>query len=484
MATAPVALLRRIDPDRRFALITAGVVVIVGALVVMSPLVVLALVGAAGLIGLTAMPAVPHLVLLVGLTAIVPYGVQNNLGVGGGSGAPGLLISDVLLLSGLLRVVPWLLTRPFPKALRVRAVLIAAFVVVAALQLVHGLVEGRNASTVGAEFRVLLGFAAFLLAVPILCDERQRRSLVRALPWLGLAVGLWGLTQWVFNFQFSEAADAGVQEGIRFTTSGRGQLQGGLFAFPVAALVALAGLMSDGVRTARGRMFLVAVVALNAVCLLLTYERTFWLATTFAAAVIVLRAGSIQRFRAVVAGTAVALLGFTAMATLAPAELTAARERLMSLSQYGEDDSVRYRLTESKHVLDKIEDHPVIGNGLGARIFFGRPWDRVLPESLTFAHNGYLWLAWKLGIPGALLLLVVLFSCLRGARASGGAFDAVRNGARGALLALAVASVTFPSFNQLGITATMGVLMAAAAAPQLGVEETVADAELRLPARS
>ena len=45
------------------------------------------------------------------------------------------------------------------------------------------------------------------------------------------------------------------------------------------------------------------------------------------------------------------------------------------------------------------------------------------------------------------------------------AFDAVRVGARRALLTLVLASITFPSFNQLGITAVMGVLMAIGCAP-------------------
>ena len=453
--------------DRRFALAVAAVVVMCGVGVAVQPLVVLAVLGVALLVGLTLIPPVAHLFLLLGVTAIVPYGVQNSLGIGGGSGSPGLLLSDALLLSGMVRVGAWLLSRPAPRRLRIGASLVLAFMGVAALQLVHGIAAGRNVSTVGAEFRVVFGFASFLLAVPILSDEAERRRLLRALPWLGLGLGLWGLAQWVFDLQFSAAKDVGVEAGIRFTSSGRGQLQGGLFGFPVAVVMALAALMSDEVRSLGARLLLAAVVVLNALCLVFTYERTFWVATTLAAAVVVLKAGGLHRFRAVVWGTAVALLGFAVLATLAPADLTAARERLLSLSQYGSDNSVRYRVAESRHVLEQIEARPVVGSGFGATIFFGRPWDHVPPESLTFAHNGYLWLAWKLGVPGALVLFGVLFWSIGWFRRprDGSLAEAVRNGASGALLALAIGSVTLPSFNQLSITAVMGVLMAVALAP-------------------
>jgi hypothetical protein len=457
---------------------SVAVVVLCGALVALLPRFSLLVVGAVLLVLVLRLPPVPHLVLLLAVTAVVPYGVQNDLGIGGGGGSPGLLLTDVLLISGLVRVLPQLSRLPLGRRLRMGVVLVAGFVAVAALQFVHGLAAGRNASTAGAEFRVLLGFAAFLLAVPILCDGNQRRRLLRALPWLGLAVGLWGVVQWVFGIDFSASGDAGVQEGIRFTTAGRGQLQGGLFAFPVAIVMALAALMSEEARSVRARALLLCVLVLNGVSLLLTYERTFWVATLLGAGFVVVKAGGVQRLRAVVGGTAVALLALALMTTLAPAELTAARERLLSLSQYANDDSLRFRVTESRHVLDEIRQRPVLGSGLGATIFFGRPWDLEPPESKTFAHNGYLWLAWKVGIPGALLLWVVLFWSIGWFQRAtpGDTFGAVRTGARGALLTLVVASVTFPSFNQLGITAVMGVLMAIGCAPDAPGDD-VADAQ-------
>ena len=96
------------------------------------------------------------------------------------------------------------------------------------------------------------------------------------------------------------------------------------------------------------------------------------------------------------------------VSTFAPGALSAASERLLSLNQYGSDDSVRYRLQEGRHVIDKIQAHPFVGWGLADEIFYGLPWLQTPPTAESFAHNGYLWLSWKLGIPGALLLFAVI----------------------------------------------------------------------------
>lgn len=460
-------------------------VVVLAPVVVVKPLVALALAGAVALAGVAVLPPEYLLAGVVLLTAIVPYGVQKTFGIGGGTGSPGLLLSDVLLLAALLRTVPAVLRLRTDSRVRRGVVLVAVFLTVAAVQFGRGVLSGRNLSTVGYEFRVLLGFATFLVAVPVLADARRRRRFFATLPALGLLLGLWGIGQWAFNLHFSQAADAGVRAGVRLTSSGRGQLQGGLFAFPVALLVALAAAMSGEIQTVRVRVLLISIVVLNLVCLVLTYERSFWVATTLAAGFVVLKSGAAQRLRAVVAGTGVLLVSSAALATLAPNTLVAARERLLSLSQYGSDFSVKYRVAESHHVWQQITAHPIVGSGLGSSIFFGRPWDLVPPQSYTFSHNGYLWLAWRLGLPAACLMFVLLFLAIRpfgrstaaSQRPGAGPDDrlliSLQNGARSGLVALALTSVTFPIFNQLGITATMGVLMAlgvwhAAPAPEDG----------------
>ena len=89
------------------------------------------------------------------------------------------------------------------------------------------------------------------------------------------------------------------------------------------------------------------------------------------------------------------------------------------------------------------------------------------PAPQTFAHNGYLWIAWKLGIPAAVLLFLVYYWAVAPFRRRGGdtLFDGIQIGGRAALLSLAIASVTLPAYNQLSITAALGVLMAMSLTP-------------------
>jgi O-antigen ligase len=202
---------------------------------------------------------------------------------------------------------------------------------------------------------------------------------------------------------------------------------------------------------------------------LLTYERTFWVATALALVFVVWRAAPAQRLRAVIVAPALVGVVVAGMAVTSPREFAAARERLLSLGQYRSDLSVRYRVTETRTVTRAIEAHPISGSGLGATILWGRPYEGVRPTTESFAHNGYLWLVWKLGLPAAVLLVMLFAAAVlsRGPPATTTA-GSLRVGAQAALVALLLASVTFPAFNTLGITAVMGVLVALCAVPRGG----------------
>jgi len=395
--------------------------------------------------------------------------MQNAVAFGGGSGRPGLLPSDVLLAGGLARAALVLLDTRLERRARWALAALLTLLGLAALQAVHGVRAGYDIGTAGAELRVLMGFGTAVIALPLLRVPATRARLFKGLLGVGLAVGLWGLAQWMVDIPFTAAQDAGVRAGVRFTTEGRGQLQGGLFAFPVAIVMGVAGLLSHEVRSLRDRALIVAVVAINAVDLLLTYERTFWVVTALALGFLTLRATPAQRLRALALGPALVGIALAGMAVMAPRDLTAARERLVSLGQYGSDLSIRYRLTETRSVVRAIDAHPIGGSGLGATILWGRPYEGVRPTTESFAHNGYLWLVWKLGAPAAALLVALLAAAVlsRGPPATTTP-GAMRAGAQASLLLLLLASVTFPAFNTLGITTTMGVLLALCAGPRGG----------------
>lgn len=426
-------------------------------------------VGVGGVAAVTALAflyPVAHLTLLLLLTAVVPYAVMNAYDLGGG--AAGLLASDVLLLTGLARaaiVLPW---RRLDRLQLVAIALGLLLLALLGLQFLHGLNANRDISSIGAELRVLLGLGAtVVIALPIVMDEAARGRLFRGIVAVGLVLGLWGLAQWILQLPFELTGDFGVREGVDFTSSGRGQLQGGLYGFPVAVVVSFAVLLSGRVASTGARVALIAVLVLNAVCAVLTFERTFWLATLLGMGVLVVRAGGMQRLRALILGPVAAVLVLVALAAVSPNTLTTARERFLSLGQYGNDPSLSYRLRESRFVLQEIAERPVVGSGLAATIYWGRPAEGVPPEPREYSHNGYLWLAWKLGIPAAVLLVVALALAAVRPRVPDGdpVVAATVAGSQAALLTLLAVSVTFPAFNALSITSVMGFLVAMALLP-------------------
>lgn len=436
----------------------AGLAGLVGLAVGVKPGAGLALVGLLALLGLAFLAPTTHLTLLLFTTALVPFDLQNAFS----SPGAGLLPSDALLLTGLFRAAIVLLREPIDRRRMLALGLMSAFLVIVLLQAIHGLEDGRSASQVGYELRVLLGFATFAIAVPILADREGPRRVATALIGLGLLLGIWGLAQWFLGIKEIAESGLGVREGINFAPTGKGQLQGGLYAYPIAVVMSFAALVN-----ARGigywtRVVLIAVLATNFVCLILTYERTFWVATVLGMLFVILRSSRGKRAKALVMGTVATVLLLGTLATLSPNDFTAARERLLSLGQYGEDNSVRTRLLETRHVVTAIDRSPVVGSGLGATVFWGQAWNDVPPEATWYAHNGYLWVTWKAGVVAALLLSLLLAWAVfaRPPPGEGSLRGTLRVGSQGALFALLLSSITFPSFNALEITAVMGVLAA------------------------
>lgn len=418
-------------------------------------------------IALTFLTPVAHLTVLLLLTAVVPYTIQNAFSVGGGSGVPGLLVADLLLATGLLRAALVVGRRPLERRRSIALGMCLVFLAAVFAQAVHGWLAGANASEVGYEARALLGWGVLLVAMPIVSDEVSRRRLFKALTAVGLVVGLWGLAQWVLNLPFDVLGEAGVRPGVSLTSGGRGQVQGGLFAFPIALLVAFAALLSGQVASMAGRVLLSAVIVLNAVSILLTYERSFWVGAVVGGAFVALKAGRLGRFKALVVTTGAVVAILPILTTIAPGALTTARERLLSLGLYASDSSVRYRVIETRNVMAEIRDRPLLGSGLGATIYWGRPYAGIEANETGFSHNAVLWLWWKLGAPVSILILVLIGWSLavRGPPVGEPLFKGVRDGAQGGMLAMLIVSVTFTSLAQRPITPILGLLLAICLAP-------------------
>jgi hypothetical protein len=184
------AIVGRSFSSARFApLVAVGLASIVaGAFSAAQPKLALGLVAAAALAYIALRHQVAALGLLLFLTCIVPYGVQNRLGVGGGEEAPGLLLSDLLLLSGIGGALLTLARRPLDRRRMLFAALLTVFLALAVFQFIHGITAGGERSRAGQELRVLLGFGSFLIVMPLLADADTRRRVMGTL--LGLSIVL------------------------------------------------------------------------------------------------------------------------------------------------------------------------------------------------------------------------------------------------------------------------------------------------------
>jgi O-antigen ligase len=433
-----------------------------GALAVLQPLAVVVPLGAIILLALAFYAPVTHLTLLLLMTAVVGYDLQK--------GAAGhLLPSDALLLTGLFRAAVVMVGQRIEPRRLAAAGLMLAFMAAVLLQLVHGLRAGNQPAYAEAEARYLLGFGAALVAMPIVADPLGRRRLVHGFVLVGLLLGLWGLAQWALGIQGSNNTTFGLRAGAGFAVSGKGQLHGGLYGYPVAVVMAAAALLGGACRTRATRLALGAVLATNFACLLLTYERTFWLTTIAAVGFVIAKLSRGRRLRASLATLASAVLLLGALATVAPSTLTKVTDRALSLGQGSSDASVRYRVVETNDVIAlKIKPRPLFGWGLGNFLYWGQPWEQVPPRSTWFSHNGYLWMVWKTGIFAAALLFALLGWAVvtRGPPVGGPFMRTFKTASQGGLLVLLLSSVTFPSFNSLAITAVMGTLMAVCWAPR------------------
>jgi hypothetical protein len=216
------------------------------------------------------------------------------------------------------------------------------------------------------------------------------------------------------------------------------------------------------------RTLLIAGLTLNGLSCLVTFERSFWLDVIVGLAfVLVFTAKGWRRIGALAAAGSAATVALAALALFAPVILTTAQQRMNSISSYSSDDSVRYRVEESRFVINRIHEHPLAGSGLGATIFWGQPWAQVPPVTRNYSHDGYFWLAWKIGVPAAAIVVALMAWAVlpRRSRGEDQLSFAVRRGAQGAILGLLVATITFPSFSQLGISPLIGVLLALAVSP-------------------
>jgi O-antigen/teichoic acid export membrane protein len=335
-------------------------------------------------------------------------------------------ISDVIL-AGLLAliVLRWMIERDFKPVRSPIYLPIIVFLVISVIASILGVVHGRT--ELWAAFTELRIVGYFLLAFVVLNltrGERQLNILFNGIVVLGIVVAITMLAQ--FTLGTSSTFLPGRVETLRTQTvtfagitrilpPGRATL---LVAFIVLAVLQIVD------RRKPGSVF--AQWAVLAVGLVLTFLRSYWLASiaVFALLALVVKGQNRQRLlvwagRITIAVMVVVVLaGFLSPESLVARTLEAATDRFNTIIRpwtvFTEDLSFRWRYAEYEYAIPQITSHPVLGIGMGARY---RPRDPRLDGGFRdlrrYIHNGHLHIMMKTGILGYLALIWISLVFLR-----------------------------------------------------------------------
>lgn len=228
-------------------------------------------------------------------------------------------------------------------------------------------------------------------------------KLARVMVFMAVAVSLIALLQYFFGIQIAREGRVGGLEtlGVIENDQTRVQMQGYSFV--------MVGLVWALVTAARGgrRLYLsLPLVLLFAAALYVNFGRALWawsaLAVLMSTVVLGLR-------RAAMLGGALLVLAALGVATLEglrPTVIDSVVNRLVSVADEGAiRTSGGWRRLENEAAAAHIARSPLVGIGLGGEF---RPWlseMRIFSEHTRYVHNGYVFVAVKLGIPALGVLL-------------------------------------------------------------------------------
>lgn len=228
-------------------------------------------------------------------------------------------------------------------------------------------------------------------------------KLARLMVFMALAVSLIALVQYTFNIQIADEGRVGGLEtlGVIESDLTRVQMQGYSFV-----MVGLAWALVSMTQGSKRLIVTLPLTLLFAAALYVNFGRALWAWSLLA----VLMCGVVLELRrAALLGSLLLVLGAVALSALylvRPAVIESAVHRITSLADEGAArTSGGWRRLENEASAAPIVRSPVFGIGLGGEY---RPWlseIRTFSEHTRYVHNGYVFVALKLGIPALLVLL-------------------------------------------------------------------------------
>jgi len=272
-----------------------------------------------------------------------------------------------------------------------------AFLSVSLVSIVIGLL---NNVVPGLWLREVLTTSVLFLFFPareILKRESGMKAVIVSLVILSIGLAAYNVTMYT-----SSALAAEIYGGLL------GRRQPGSVHFFFTMVVLAASVWVHGIGGTKYRLATAVVFLINAAALAATFTRGFWIAAVIALVLLFLLAEGKKKLKlliwstAAVGGAATAAVFF--FGGLGEVAIMSLFARFVSTGEALQDLSFTNRIAESAAIIDAISRSPFIGHGFGTSFRFFNLLVRTTVET-WYAHNGYLFLLFKVGLIGTIAFL-------------------------------------------------------------------------------
>lgn len=340
-----------------------------------------------------------------------------------------------------------------PSTATTRSTLAFFAVVISAI---YGRLFLGNSELVLAETRPYIGLLAIFAAILFTKQPKTIHLLDRSVVFCGATLSLFVTIQLATGIRILDARVEDLGQSA-FTGVTRSLTDTGAIA-QAYAIYRLSSTVSERDKRPLTRLGAGLALLITILGLLGTFTRTSWIATAAGAMVAAFVLGGISRVaKTVAAGSIALLILISGTFVIKPAIATAMVERAMSVdSELESGASYGWRRLENTLAWESIEKRPLLGVGIGGAYKNEVKLDAGFLNDQYFIHNGYLYFPLKMGIPGLLIGIWLLFEIIKIITRSsrGNKVHAAQAGACAAMLLINIPSPAMSKFLPLFLLMT------------------------------
>lgn len=352
--------------------------------------------------------------LLMMGSGLIPSGVLPTIPLG-----PGRILAADVLISVL---ICYAVARAMQRPERLRHALawfrpVAVLVALTAVGIAVGLFMFHSPlRDVFQEARAQMYWLVAPLIVSFAYDEKRMRRLMWGLIFVGMCLSVAVIAQFISGRPFIENArvERLTTLSLKYNDVTRSTAGGAIYLILLPLFYLLARSLGGAART----VYTIPILSVLAAGVVVSFGRAIWLATFVA---ILLLAVHLKGIRGLVQITVAAIvcvvLSVGGLVALKPKTVDAAYERLISTFEEGSHkSSLGWRFEEVHFAMKELTRSPLLGIG------YGTPYKPYIPLSgiieqdvslMRYAHNAYIAVWLKLGIPGLVTILWLAVATFR-----------------------------------------------------------------------